>query len=599
MTKLQRESATSPTSPTIVDEFSSHDFDPVGETAAPSSSAPLAAGRPSSSSTSSSASSVTTRHDDEASFHLYEKPDTWSDRKSEKIVKYARKRLDKLEVSTSSYENCHVLNHSQAPTLRHAQIEVGDLLGKGAFSAVYSVRQVYQDEDDEDNDKNGRRQQQRRHPKCDFAADQVVIKFLRSKLYQNPAMMAACAGDLCKEGILMSNLHHPNILRVYATAPGGVTGFANGCHDAFFLVLEKLECTLSDRMEDWKKNKVSSTRLGSNNKNKTRSPQRLRRIGSEYNNVGSGSFRGTSSSSSSSSSGQPVTTKKKGFRLFSRRGGRSTSRSDSSNDDNGPPNRINLDERLDAALQLADAVAYLHSQGILHRDIKPDNIGWSSGMLKIFDFDVSRRVPASMKNQYNGVDVKTNDPFKSIANEETLLMTKRVGSPRYMCPECARGEEYNLKADVYTYTLLLHELLTLEKPYDDISNEDHDDFVFYKGLRPTVPSYLSSKLKRLLQRGWSEKLQSRPTMAALTCVLEQELPLLLPPPSKHLCAKEESDELLLSGRTAPLSATSGSGYGSRNGNPYGRQQRRSISKTLAAGLLRRNECVPTLVSAEG
>ena len=67
------------------------------------------------------------------------------------------------------------------------------------------------------------------------------------------------------------------------------------------------------------------------------------------------------------------------------------------------PNATNLDERVDVALQLADAVTYLHSQGILHRDLKPDNIGFDAhGTLKVFDFDVSRRVPSSMKDEYNG-----------------------------------------------------------------------------------------------------------------------------------------------------------------------------------------------------
>merc|ERR1712177_188313 len=101
-----------------------------------------------------------------------------------------------------------------------------------------------------------------------------------------------------------------------------------------------------------------------------------------------------------------------------------------------------LKSRSDTILQLADAIEYIHSRGMIHRDIKPDNIGFDEeGTSKVFDFDVARYLPKLEQKQ-----------------EETFKMTKRVGSPRYMSPECALGFSYNAKVDVYAFGLLCHEI---------------------------------------------------------------------------------------------------------------------------------------------
>ena len=52
-----------------------------------------------------------------------------------------------------------------------------------------------------------------------------------------------------------------------------------------------------------------------------------------------------------------------------------------------------LEERLDVVLQLSSAVEYMHSKPLLHRVLKPDNMGFQDGVLKIFDLDASRNVP--------------------------------------------------------------------------------------------------------------------------------------------------------------------------------------------------------------
>merc|ERR1711935_966221 len=169
----------------------------------------------------------------------------------------------------------------------------------------------------------------------------------------------------------------------------------------------------------------------------------------------------------------------------------------------------------DVAQQLADAIAYLHSENVLHRDLKPDNIGFDiQGDLKVFDFDIARVCPTSNES--------ISSRRLSAKSEETFHMTQKVGSPRYMSPECARREPYNLKADVYSYAVLAHQILTLQKPYDDVTDEDHDDFVFFKGVRPHIPMALPNTTKTLFHCAWSHTISERPNMETVRQALAVE-----------------------------------------------------------------------------
>ena len=153
-------------------------------------------------------------------------------------------------------------------------------------------------------------------------------------------------------------------------------------------------------------------------------------------------------------------------------------------------------ERLKVAAQLADALAYLHSRNVLHRDLKPSNIGFDSeGTLKVFDFDVSKILPES------------EDP-----NEEFKL-TARIGTRRYMSPECGLGCKYNLKADVYSFAILLHQILSLKVPFKGIGGKlQHAQKVFLEGERPVIPSLWPISIQRLIQQSWSCDIRARPTM---------------------------------------------------------------------------------------
>ena len=103
-----------------------------------------------------------------------------------------------------------------------------------------------------------------------------------------------------------------------------------------------------------------------------------------------------------------------------------------------------LERALDAAHQIALALAYAHVRQVVHRDIKPQNILLAlDGTLKVTDFGIARA-----------------------ADHLSLTRTGMVmGTPQYMAPEQARGEAVDGRADVYSLGVLLYQLLTGQLPY--------------------------------------------------------------------------------------------------------------------------------------
>lgn len=117
---------------------------------------------------------------------------------------------------------------------------------------------------------------------------------------------------------------------------------------------------------------------------------------------------------------------------------------------------LTFDRKILIALQICRGLAYAHAQGVVHRDIKPENIRvLSAGRLKILDFGIAR------------------------VESETRTMThSSIGTPRYMSPEQVRGKEIDHRTDIFSFGVLLYELLSGVNPFDG----SHVTAVIYKIL---------------------------------------------------------------------------------------------------------------------
>ncbi len=104
--------------------------------------------------------------------------------------------------------------------------------------------------------------------------------------------------------------------------------------------------------------------------------------------------------------------------------------------------RMPMDSAVMVARQMLDALACAHGHGVVHRDIKPANVLLTAdGRVKVTDFGISR-VSGSSLTQTGAL----------------------IGTPNYMSPEQARGEEVDARSDLFSTAAVLYELLTGERP---------------------------------------------------------------------------------------------------------------------------------------
>ena len=147
-----------------------------------------------------------------------------------------------------------------------------------------------------------------------------------------------------------------------------------------------------------------------------------------------------------------------------------------------------------SALQISAALVYLHQHHIIFRDLKPMNIGFDvRGDVKIFDFGLARIMP------------EEGDPNLD------LFEMSGAGSPRYMAPELLRFDEYNLKADVYSLTIILWEMLAGERAFEFVRSRDQlIRYITEDNGRPIIDNKWPAKVQGLLEHGFDVDVGVRP-----------------------------------------------------------------------------------------
>ena len=184
--------------------------------------------------------------------------------------------------------------------------------------------------------------------------------------------------------------------------------------------------------------------------------------------------------------------------------------------------KLPFDETTRYAIQIAEALECAHSAGLAHRDLKPSNVMVTpTGLVKLLDFGLA----------------KLNPEAGASASDESVLTQPgaMVGTLAYMAPEQAKGEDSTPKTDIFSFGVVLFEMLTNARPFQAKSQIDLFHEVLYteppsiRKLRADTPSALVEIVERAMRKKPEER---HPSMGAVAGKLRGVLRDLNAPKAK-------------------------------------------------------------------
>ena len=163
--------------------------------------------------------------------------------------------------------------------------------------------------------------------------------------------------------------------------------------------------------------------------------------------------------------------------------------------------KLRLDQTLRFAKDIAKGVKYLHALRpmIIHRDLKSSNLLVDErDVLKISDFGLSR-----------------------IKNESVTKISGMLGTPGWSAPEIYKQDKYTEKVDMYSYGVVVSEMVTGEKPYAGLNQMQIAFATVYQGQRPSLPDSIPKQLKGLIKACWDSVPAKRPSWEKVLDSLSQ------------------------------------------------------------------------------
>ncbi|CAB9499322.1 activated protein kinase kinase kinase 7 [Seminavis robusta] len=399
------------------------------------------------------------------------------------------------------------------PRFAFSELTLGKRLGEGGFGVVSEVLafdisahenshrpqetgvEVEKKDEEEDPDFQGRK----------FIADHCIrndsgaryaIKILKQSLVDkaDDNLMVKALADMAVETHILSAIEHPNIVKLRGVSQQG------RYHPQYFIVMDRLYDTLEKRIEAWakvfpkpppmpkknppsKRDSTSSTRSTSS---------RASKLGCIFGRKSSQEFDDDEKEEQEDTvEMNPVTIE--------------------SSPSNLEKKKKLLEERLVACFDLASAIAYLHERNIIYRDTKPENCAFDvRGDIKLFDFGTAKELPP-----------------QNAKRDLTFNLTGMTGSLPWMAPEVAKSDPYNHKVDVFSFAVLLWQIMALEMPFKEYES---DLRLFWEEVhngphkRPQIPRQGWPKpIELCMRRGWAKEPSERMEMSQIENILRKEI----------------------------------------------------------------------------
>jgi eukaryotic-like serine/threonine-protein kinase len=183
--------------------------------------------------------------------------------------------------------------------------------------------------------------------------------------------------------------------------------------------------------------------------------------------------------------------------------------------------RLALKEVLEIAVQTASALAAAHEAGIVHRDIKPENVMVRrDGYVKVLDFGLAKLT------EQRALDFNTQGGTSNLGRTQPGVV---MGTASYMSPEQAEGLEVDQRSDVFSFGILLYELVTGVLPFQGQSTLSVINAILNQtpepltAINPEVPNELERIINRALEKDRELRFQSAQDLRANLKRLQREL----------------------------------------------------------------------------